>query len=81
MLCSHPSFLKRKMNIMRLTEEQWMDMLLVLKSYRSDLASTMDEDAVEYINFIDNLVDSIQEENTVIEFTLFEEGDDEEIDK
>jgi len=68
---------------MRITQQQWMDLLLVLGSYRADLLSKDDDEFERYAKFIDELVDEIQENDSdpviEFEFTTDEDDDDEDI--
>lgn len=60
-------------NLIRLTDEQWQDILLIIGSYRSDLSH--DDDMDNHVAYIDSLIEEIlsNQSEYEIEFTLDED--------
>lgn len=56
---------------MKLTEEQWFDIVMILNSYRADIIASGEENA-EYVTFIENLIEEIgdSQNGTEIEFEM-----------
>ena len=58
--------------MIRMTTDQWVDLVKMLGSYRADLIEKHGDDAVEYINYIEEFIDEVTDSqaNWEVEFTL-----------
>lgn len=65
---------------MRLTAQQWLDLTLILGSYRADLIEQHGEDAEEHVQFINSWILEVEEDQEYdeggIEFEPMWEDDD-----
>lgn len=59
--------------LMRLTDQQWLDVVTILSSYRADLMRDHPDECGEYVKFIEALIEEINDEQhngTEIEFEI-----------